>query len=122
MKRCFSRLTFVCTFGILGVYMNTAVINVKVQPKMKKQAQAVASSLGFSLSALIKAYLKQLVKTKTVNFSASEEEPTEYLLESLRESREDIKAGRVVSFENGEGAIKYLHGLIKNERKSSKKN
>lgn len=96
--------------------MNTAVINIKVQPDIKKKAQIVASELGFSLSSLINAYLKQLVKTKTVTFSASSEEPTEYLLQALRESKEDIKKGRVVSFKSGEEAIKYLDDLIEDEK------
>ena len=74
--------------------MNTAVINIKTDPLLKTKAQKVASELGFSLSSLINAYLKQLVQTKTVSFSL-EEKPSKYLLKSLKESEEDIKAGRV---------------------------
>ena len=89
--------------------MNTAVINIKVQPDIKKKAQMVASELGFSLSSLINAYLKQLVKTKTVTFSTSSEEPTEYLLQVLRESKEDIKAGRISpSFTDADNAVAWL--------------
>lgn len=89
--------------------MNTAVINIKVQPDIKKRAQMVASELGFSLSSLINAYLKQLVKTKTVTFSASSEEPTDYLLQVLRESKEDIKAERVSpSFTDTDSALAWL--------------
>lgn len=99
--------------------MNTAVINIKVQPDIKKRAQIVASELGFSLSSLINAYLKQLVKTKTITFSTSSEEPTEYLLQALRESKEDIKKGRVVSFDNSDDAINYLDNLIEHDRKTS---
>lgn len=89
--------------------MNTAVINIKVQPDIKKRAQVVASELGFSLSSLINAYLRQLVKTKTITFSTSCEEPTEYLLQALRESKEDIKAGRISSsFTNANDAVAWL--------------
>ena len=88
--------------------MNTAVINIKTNPVIKTKAQAVAKELGFSLSSLVNAYLKHLVKTKTVYFSASEE-PTPYLLEKLKESKEDIKAGRVSpSFSSAEDAIAWL--------------
>ncbi len=90
--------------------MNTAVINIKTEPKLKVQAQKVARELGFSLSSLINGYLKTLVKTKTVFFSARGEEPTEYLLQALKESNEDIKAGRVSpKFDNAHDAIKWLH-------------
>lgn len=90
--------------------MNTSVINIKTDPEIKAKAQQVAEELGFNLSSLINAYLKQLVKTKTVSFSASDEEPAKYLLEMLRQSKEDIKAGRVSpTFNNAADAMKWLN-------------
>ena len=99
--------------------MNTAIVNVRVETVLKKQAQKVASELGISLSAIIHGFLKQLVKTKTVTFRASEE-PTEYLLQALKESRENIKAGRVISFEKPENALSYLDKMIENDKKATK--
>lgn len=100
--------------------MNSAVVNIKVEPKLKKAAQRVAEELGLSLSAIINAYLSQLVRTKTINFSASDEEPSEYLIEMLEKSREDIKAGRVISFKNWDEEKKYLDRLIENDKKTGK--
>lgn len=97
--------------------MNTAVINVKVSPDLKAQAQNLAEELGFSLSSLINACLKQMIRTKTVSFNVTEE-PTDYLLKALEESKKDIKAGRVVSFRNGEEALDYLDKLIANDKKT----
>lgn len=89
--------------------MNSAVINIKTNPQIKKSAQKIADELGFSLSSLINAYLRQLIKTKTVTFSALDEEPTDYLLTSLKESQEDIKSGRISpSFDNAKDAITWL--------------
>lgn len=99
--------------------MNTAVVNVKVDPLIKRKAQKVAEEMGLSLSALVNGFLKHLIKTKTVIFNASEE-PTPYLLRALKESKEDIKAGRVVSFENPKDALTYLDTMITNEQKNSK--
>lgn len=99
--------------------MNTAIVNVKVNPVIKKQAQQVAEELGLSLSALVNGFLKHLVKTKTVTFSASEE-PTPYLLRVLKESKEDIKARRVISFKNPKESLSYLNIMITNEQKDSK--
>ena len=70
--------------------MNTAVINIKTQPETKIKAQTIAKELGLNLSSIINAYLTQLIKTKTVAFSVSEE-PTKYLLDMLRKSKKDIK-------------------------------
>ena len=99
--------------------MNTAVINIKVDPEVKKDAQNIASDLGFSLSALINGYLKSLIKTKTVHFSLAEkEEPSEYMIKALKESEEDRKAGRVVSFKSVDKAVKYLDNMIDEHKKN----
>lgn len=101
--------------------MNTAVINVRVEPTTKRQAKKIADELGLSLSSLIHGFLKHFVRTKSVTFSLSEE-PSEYLIQSLKESQADIKAGRVSSsFTDANEAIawlnnpkrKYAHQILK---------
>lgn len=88
--------------------MNSAVINIKTQPQTKKEAQKVAESLGLSLSAVINGFLKHLVKTKEIHFNTSEQ-PTEYMIQALKESKADIKAGRVSpSFNTTENALAWL--------------
>lgn len=87
---------------------NTAVINIRTDLKVKKRAQKIAQELGLNLSVLINAYLKQLVRTKSVSFSL-DEEPTDYLLKSLRESKKDIRKGFVSSaFDNAKDADEWL--------------
>ena len=87
---------------------NTAVINVRTDINIKKQAQMVAKRLGLSLSALINAYLRQLIRTRSVTFNLSEE-PTDYLLKTLRNSKKDIKKGFVSpAFDNVKDADEWL--------------
>ncbi|MBI4973076.1 type II toxin-antitoxin system RelB/DinJ family antitoxin [Candidatus Roizmanbacteria bacterium] len=96
--------------------MNTAVINVKVNPRVKTQAQQVVEELGLSLSGVINAFLKQLVRTKSVSFTTSEE-PTAYLLQALKESHADIKDGRVSpSFTSAKDATQWLNKHKKTKR------
>ena len=97
--------------------MNSALINLKTDPKVKKQAQKVASDLGFSLSSLINAYLRDLIKTKTVCFSLSKKErPSQWLLNSIKEAKKDIENDRVSpSFDNAKEAISYLDRVIKQD-------
>lgn len=97
--------------------MNTAVVNVKVNPKVKKDAQKVAGRLGLSLSSLINGYLKQLIRSQSVNFNLSEK-PSEYMIQALKESKKDIKAGRVISFKKLNDTLDYLDKLIADEKKS----
>lgn len=88
--------------------MNSAVINIKTQPEVKTKAQEVASELGVSLSSLINAFLKHLVKTKQITFSV-DDKPSKYLLKILKESKKDIKAGRVSpGFDNADDAVAWL--------------
>ena len=94
--------------------MNDAVITLKTDFELKQRAMKLADELGFSLSAIINAYLKSFLRTKTVNFTTLDEsKPTKYMIDSLKESRADIKAGRVVSFNTSEEEIEYLNRLIK---------
>lgn len=89
--------------------MDTVIINVKTESGIKAQAKKIAADLGFSLSSLINAYLRQLIKSKTIYFSLVSEEPTEFLLKSLEESETDRKKGRVSpSFDNSKEAVSWL--------------
>jgi addiction module RelB/DinJ family antitoxin len=89
--------------------MNDAVINIKINKTLKLEAQQLAEELGFSLSSLINACLKQIVRTRSVSFDVSEE-PSNYMVKMLKKSKEDIKKGLVSpSFDNVDDAIKWLN-------------
>lgn len=88
--------------------MQTAVINIKINPQTKKEAQTVAKEIGVSLSGLINGFLKHLIRTRTATFSAVEQ-PSEYLIQALKEAEKEIKAGWVSpTFDNAEDAIAWL--------------
>ncbi|MBI2018227.1 type II toxin-antitoxin system RelB/DinJ family antitoxin [Candidatus Daviesbacteria bacterium] len=89
--------------------MSYAVVVAKVDPKTKKEAQATAEALGMPLSVVIKAFLKQFIRTKSVEFSARDEEPSEYLKNAIRQAEKDWKAGRTSpAFKTGEEAVAWL--------------
>ncbi|MBU2052308.1 type II toxin-antitoxin system RelB/DinJ family antitoxin [Patescibacteria group bacterium] len=89
--------------------MDTAVINIRVDQRVKTQAQDVVEKLGLSLSAVINGFLKTLVRTKRVEFDVNDEEPSEYLIQSLKQSEADYKAGRVSpAFDDVDEAIVWL--------------
>lgn len=96
--------------------MYTAVINVKTHPEIKSKAKKVAEELGFSLSSLVNAYLRQLIKTKTIIFSAVSEEPSKYMIAMLKQAQKEIKMGKVTSFSNSGDAIAYLDNLIDHDK------
>jgi len=92
--------------------MNTAVINIRTDAKLKSSAQKIAEDFGLSLSALINGFLKHLIKTKKITFSVSEE-PSDYLIKSIKEAEEDWKKGNYYSFKNPKDALKFLDKLNK---------
>ena len=73
--------------------MNTAVIITKTEPEVKKMAQQVAKEIGVSLSSLLNAYLKQLVRTRKVEFDLGEV-PSEYLKSVIKRAEENYKKGK----------------------------
>jgi addiction module RelB/DinJ family antitoxin len=91
---------------------NTAVIQIRTDPKLKEQAQAVADELGFSLSSLIKAFLKNVTKTKSVTFT-TDERPSPWLVKQIKQAEKDIKSDDYHSFDNNEKALKFLNNSLK---------
>lgn len=96
--------------------MNYTVVTTKIDPKTKREAMSTANELGLPLSLVIKAFLKQFIRTKSVFFSVDSETPSVNLLKSLKKSEEDAKAGRVISFKTGQDVLDYLDKEIKNDK------
>jgi addiction module RelB/DinJ family antitoxin len=97
--------------------MNSASILIKTDPQIKIKAQKVAEDMGLSLSTVINRYLREFILKKSITFSTDDEQPTEYLLDSLKKSAEDKKAGRALSFKSGKQALSSVDSLIKNDKR-----
>ncbi len=89
--------------------MQTAAIYIRTDPEIKTKAQKVAKELGLSLSSLMNGWLRQLIKTKTVTFTARDEIPNEYFKRTLAKARKNRKEGKSSPiFHSGEEAVKWL--------------
>jgi antitoxin component of RelBE/YafQ-DinJ toxin-antitoxin module len=88
-----------------NVAMNSTVINVKTDPKLKMQAQKLASQMGVSLSAVINAGLKESVSDQELNLSDSYA-PSGY----LEDLREELESGKIKkkTFNNAADALAFL--------------
>lgn len=98
--------------------MNTTSILIKTDPKIKEKAQKVASEMGISLTSVINRYLKHFIRTKSITFTAGEEVPSQYMIDSMKQSEQDYKAGRYISFENPGDELAYLDKMIEDERRN----
>lgn len=90
--------------------MKTAVLNIKIDPKVKKEAQKVADELGFTLSAIINASLKDLARSKTVSFSVLEQTPTKKKIAEWEAISAEMDADKKnqKSFTNADDLIRDL--------------
>ena len=88
--------------------MESAVINIKTNPKVKKQAQKVAADLGLTLSGAINGFLKQLIRSKTLILTLDESIPSDYLLSSIKTSELERKRGDIHSFKTNKEALAFL--------------
>jgi addiction module RelB/DinJ family antitoxin len=87
--------------------MDTTTLHIKTTLKTRNEAQEIAEKFGFSLTSLVNALLKQTIRTKRIALDL--EEPTQYMLDSLRKSEDEVKAGRVSpSFTNVNDAMAWL--------------
>lgn len=98
------------------MYMNTTSLHIQIDSDIKKQAQQTAEELGLSLSAVTKALLKQFIRTKQLSIGI-DEVPDKDLKMSLKQSEKDIKAGKTLSFKNGNDALNYVNSLILHDKK-----
>lgn len=88
--------------------MNITSIHVKIESDIKAQAQKTAEELGLSLSAVMKALLKQFIRTQRLSVGVGEE-PSEYMIEALKKSDREYKKGNTSpSFSDVEDSFKWL--------------
>ena len=88
------------------------VINIKADKEVKENAQQLAKELGFPLSTVINAYLRQFIRNREVYVSAIPRMTPE-IEELLGKVEEDIKRGRNLSpaFSNAREMDDYLDSL-----------
>ena len=97
--------------------MNTT-IHIKTDIQTRDSAKKVVEDFGFTLTSLVNAMLKQIARTKRLTLSL-DETPNQYMIDALKQSEEDVKAGRVISFESGQEALEYLAKEIADEKQAT---
>lgn len=86
------------------------VLNVKIEEKLKKEAQETAKALGLPLSTVVAAGLRDFVRTQSITFSAAPRLKPKAEAELLKIST-DAKKGKNVSptFDNLDDAFAWLN-------------
>ncbi|MBP6975020.1 MAG: type II toxin-antitoxin system RelB/DinJ family antitoxin [Candidatus Pacebacteria bacterium] len=65
------------------------MINIKADIRVKQEAQLIIDEMGLTLSGVINAFLKQLIRTREITFYAGDT-MTPYMKKVIAEARKDI--------------------------------
>ncbi|MGI8635487.1 MAG: hypothetical protein ACR2KZ_08800 [Segetibacter sp.] len=101
--------------------MNT-VLNVKLDPTLKRQAQAAAKALGLPISTVVAAGLREFVRTRSITISDPPQLKPEVEAELLQISA-DAEEGKNISpaFDSLEESFAWLDKEVAKERQKTKK-
>lgn len=94
----------VYTFGM----SNTAIINLKTDPKLKKAAAETAAKLGISLSMVLNNELRRFAAEQSVTFDLPEV-PNKKTVKAMAKSLKEIEAGDYYKFDSVEDVLASLH-------------
>ena len=91
----------------------TTILNIKIDPKIKMKAKKIAEEFGISLSAMVNASLREVIRTKTLYLNANEEKPYRSLIAAIKSAERDERNGKTINFSSGQEALKFLDTLKK---------
>lgn len=94
--------------------MNYTVLTTRIDTKTKQDAMKTADALGMQLGSVIKALLKQFIRTKSLTFPVREEIPNASLRKILKQAEINYKKGNTSpALRTSEEAVQYLkdHGI-----------
>jgi len=98
-------------FVIQGIYiknMRTIPLTMRIEPEIKEQAQNLAHTLGFNLSSIIDAYLRQFIRTKEIYVSLVHETPSQKLVNSIEISEKELRTQKIKTFTHEKDALRFL--------------
>ena len=67
--------------------MSTALVNVRLEPELKKNAEELFAELGLSMTAAINLFLRQAVRSQAIPFTITlNTKPNEETMAAIREA------------------------------------
>lgn len=92
--------------------MNTkTILSIKLDKKIKEDAQRISKELGLPLGTAINAFLKQFIRDREIVLSSNEFMPSAYLREVIAEAEKDYLRGNVTGPLNQKDFISHLKSL-----------
>lgn len=93
----------------------TSSIHVRVEPKIKEEAERILNNLGMTSAEAITIYLKQIILNCGIPFEIKMPQFSNEMLEAIEEANEMEKnPENYTSFESVEAFMEDLHNEIQN--------
>lgn len=73
------------------IIMSPVSTNIKIDPELKRQAQALFNEMGMTLTTAINIFLKQAVRENAIPFKVGLNVPNEETLAAIAEGEELLK-------------------------------
>lgn len=74
--------------------MTPVSTNIKIDPELKQQAQALFNDLGLNLSTAINLFLRQSVREQAIPFRVGKPLPNDETLRAIQDARNGVGLSR----------------------------
>ena len=66
----------------------TDTLNIRIEPKLKKEAETTLNDLGMNIAEAVTIFLKQVVMTDSIPFAIKKPKFSDEFLEAIKEAEE----------------------------------
>ena len=81
--------------------MSSSTLTIRVDADLKREASEVADYYGLDLSSAVRAFLKQMVNTRSIPLTFEPAEPNDASLAAMAEGDEFLASGKDGRFDSG---------------------
>lgn len=87
-----------------------ANLNIRVDEKLKADAEAILCRLGLSVSDAVRLFLAQIRNTRGIPFELKlYDEPTPAAIAAIKEAEKELKEGKLPSFTSVDSLMTFLN-------------
>lgn len=66
----------------------TSTLNIRIEPKLKKEAEITLNDLGMNIAEAVTIFLKQVVITDSIPFAIKKRKYDEEMIEAIKEAKD----------------------------------
>ena len=88
----------------------TETINIRIEPKLKKEVEQTLNELGMNIADAVTVFFKQIIMTESIPFIIRKPQYNKETMEAIKEAKEILKnPDKYKSFNNVEELMEDLN-------------